>query len=131
MKRFLIHICLLLSVLTFNCQNTTNTKATRLTSEEFQLSINNDSILLIDVRKPSEYIAGHIANAVNIDFLSEDFSSNISKLNKKKPVYIYCRSGKRSNESIIEFEKAGFSKIYDLEGGILKWESKGLETVTK
>ena len=131
MKRFLIHICLLLSVLVFNCQTKTNKNVARLSPEEFQLFINNDSIQLIDVRKPSEFVTGHIPNAVNIDFLSEDFASNIIKLNKEKPVYIYCRSGKRSNESVIEFEKAGFTKIYDLEGGVLNWKSKGLETVTK
>ena len=66
MKKFLIHICLLLSVLVFNCQTTTNKNVTRLTPEEFQSSINNDSIQLIDVRKPSEFVTGHIPNAVNM-----------------------------------------------------------------
>ena len=131
MKRFIIVICMLLSVFVFNCQTTTNKKVTRLTPEEFQSSLNNNSVQLIDVRKPSEYVTGYIPNAVNIDFLSDDFTSNIDKLNKQKPVYIYCRSGKRSGKSAIEFEKAGFTKIYDLEGGILNWMSKGLPIESK
>lgn len=131
MKRVLIFGCLLFSVLVFNCQTNTNKNVTQLAPDQFQLSINNDSIQLIDVRKPSEYITGHIHNAVNINFLADDFASNINKLNKQKPVYIYCRSGKRSGKSVIEFQKSGFTKIYNLEGGLLNWESKNFDIIVK
>ncbi len=125
MKRFLLFICFIQSILVFNCQ-TTKKNANLLSPELLQTYIsNNDSAQLIDVRTPKEYNHGYILNAVNIDFLSDDFVSEIGKLNKDKPVYIYCRSGRRSAQSVNKFKKAGFTKIYDLEGGILNWKSKG------
>lgn len=120
-----------MSALFFNCLASTNTNVIQLIPVEFKSSINNDAVQLIDVRKPSEYAAGHIVNSVNINFLSDYFTSNIGKLNKEKPVYIYCRSGKRSNKSAIEFKKAGFTKIYNLKGGILNWESQGFDIQIK
>ncbi|GAA4886065.1 rhodanese-like domain-containing protein [Flaviramulus aquimarinus] len=121
----------MLNVFIFNCQTTINKSITHHTPEEFQSFLTNDSIQLIDVRKPSEYSVGHISNAVNINFLSENFISNINKLNKEKPVYIYCHSGMRSAKSAIQFKKAGFVKIYELEGGIVNWEARGLKTTTE
>ena len=131
MKRLLKLILILLSALFINCLASTNTNVIQLIPVEFKSSINNDAVQLIDVRKPSEYAAGHIVNSVNINFLSDYFTSNIGKLNKEKPVYIYCRSGKRSNKSAIEFKKAGFTKIYNLKGGILNWESQGFDIQIK
>ena len=125
MKKYLTFIGILLSVLVFNCQ-TTKKKDGLISPDQLQTYVsNNNSVQLIDVRTPKEFADGHIPNAINIDFLSDDFSSKIGKLKKDKPVYVYCRSGKRSSESVIVFEKAGFTKIYDLEGGILNWSSKG------
>ncbi|WP_445732392.1 rhodanese-like domain-containing protein [Mariniflexile sp.] len=85
-----------------------------------------DSVQLIDVRTPQEYKEGHLRNAKNIDFLSSSFSKDINVLDKQKPVFIYCRSGKRSTKSVKEFLDAGFTEIYNLEGGILQWEAQGL-----
>ncbi|MFV0566512.1 MAG: rhodanese-like domain-containing protein [Flavobacteriaceae bacterium] len=91
----------------------------------------NEKGLVIDVRTPTEYQTGHLKNAVNIDFKSPDFVKNINKLNKTQPVYVYCRSGNRSGKSLAMFKAAGFSNVYNLDGGILKWEAEGLEVVNK
>ena len=74
--------------------------------------------------------AGHIYNAQNINFLGSTFTEDIKKLNKKDPIIIYCRSGKRSAKSIKKLLKAGFTEIYDLEGGILKWKKDGYKLNT-
>jgi rhodanese-related sulfurtransferase len=99
---------------------------THLNPKEFQSLIELEEVQLIDVRKPEEFIEGHIPNAININYYSDDFVSSIDKLDKKKPVYIYCRSGQRSANSASQFKEAGFTQIYNLEGGILKWQSDSL-----
>lgn len=91
--------------------------------EQFYSLVSNDTTQIIDVRTPKEFSEGHLQNAVNIDYYSDDFSKNISGLNIQKPVYIYCRSGNRSVKSVTLFQKAGFTKIYNLDGGIIGWEN--------
>ena len=82
---------------------------------------------LIDVRTPEEFEEGHIANALNIDFFSDNFLQNMEKLDKEKPVVLYCKSGNRSNKSVQKLKDSGFSKIYDVDGGITEWKSKGFD----
>jgi rhodanese-related sulfurtransferase len=89
---------------------------------QFKEAIFNKDVQLIDVRTPGEYEEGHIANAVNIDFYQEEsFVDTFSKMDKSKPVYLYCRSGKRSRNAAQKLADMGFSKIYDLEGGYMAW----------
>lgn len=82
----------------------------------------NKKVQLIDVRTPEEYNSGHIKDAENIDFYSEKFTTEFNKLDKQKPVYIYCRSGSRSRQTGIKLSEMGFKEIYDLEGGILNYD---------
>jgi len=84
------------------------------------------SIQLVDVRTPEEYENGHIKNAININYYGKDFSDRINKLNKDKPIYVYCKSGARSGKSAIILKNLGFKTIYDLKGGILNWDDKNL-----
>lgn len=89
-----------------------------------------DSILqLIDVRTPKEFAEGHLKGARMINFYDKDFLDQMSKLDKKKELYIYCRSGNRSGQAAEKLKNIGFTKVYDLQGGIKKWNAKGLETV--
>lgn len=118
----------MVSVFFFNCQSPTNKNVTQLSPKEFQ-SFLNDDIQLIDVRTPKEFNVDHIDYAENINFFDENFLKTINKLDKENPVFIYCRSGKRSGKSIAEFQKAGFTKIYELKGGILNWKSEGLKII--
>lgn len=75
----------------------------------------------IDVRTPFEYKKGHIKPAVNIDYMGKKFGEKFNSFDKKKPVYLYCQSGNRSSKAAWLLAKEGFTEIYDLEGGILKW----------
>ncbi|MDO7173289.1 rhodanese-like domain-containing protein [Mariniflexile sp. AS56] len=99
-----------------------NSNIKALQPETFKEQITRNNVQLIDVRTPNEFKSGHIKNAKNIDFFSKSFSNDISKLNKEKPVYVYCRSGNRSNKAANQLIKLGFTEIYDLKGGFLNWK---------
>ena len=87
----------------------------------------DSSVQLIDVRTPKEYAEGHIKHATNINFFEDNFIELMSELDKKKPIYIYCKGGSRSAKASEKLKEVGFTKIYDLEGGITKWKNEGKE----
>ena len=87
----------------------------------FNKGISNDDVQLIDVRTPEEFKDGHIENAILIDIKSVDFRDKIQKLDTEKPVYLYCKSGKRSGTASKVLKELGFKEIVDLEGGYLAW----------
>lgn len=77
---------------------------------------------MVDIRTPGEYKAGYIDDAINIDFMNlENFSIQFEKLDKTKPVYIYCHSGVRSRNASNKLLTLGFTKIYDYKGGYKEW----------
>lgn len=74
--------------------------------------------VLIDIRTPQEFSAGHLENAVNIDFFDEYFLQNFeNQVDKEKVCYIYCKSGGRAAKAMQLLENYGFTKIIHLEGG--------------
>lgn len=93
-----------------------------LTPEEFKSQISNKKVQLIDVRTPREFGSSHIKGAKNIDFYSRQFASEFNKLKKDKPVFIYCRTGSRSRHASNKLVKMGFTEIFDLQGGIVRWK---------
>lgn len=102
-----------------------------ISAEEMRSLLEADEVQLVDVRTPEEYDLGHIDDAQNIDYFSPTFDEDIKNLDKTKPVILYCKSGGRSAKCAEKMVEAGFVKIYDLEGGISKWEHKGYEVKTK
>lgn len=90
--------------------------------DDFKYSILQKNVQLIDVRTPKEYRSGHISKAVNIDvFQQSSFRPAVEKLDKNKPVYLYCRSGNRSQKAARILSDMGFDEIYDLKGGYMSW----------
>lgn len=81
---------------------------------------------IIDIRTPGEFREGHIKGAKLIDFLGEDFSGKIARLERDKPYLVHCRSGGRSTQSLDTWKKLGFKRIYHLDGGMLAWQKAGL-----
>jgi len=81
---------------------------------------------LIDVRTPEEYSSDKIENAKNLNWNDVDFESNANKLDKTKPVFVYCKAGGRSTQAANKLAALGFTEIYNLEGGIMKWNAAGL-----
>lgn len=99
-----------------------------LTPQEFHdaLAAKKD-VLLVDVRTPKEFAEGHLSGALNIDVLEPDFITEVEKLDINKPIYVYCRSGKRSAKAALILKDFGFKEIADMKGGFLQWESDGLQ----
>lgn len=93
-----------------------------VTAEEMKSILEMEDVQLVDVRTPEEHDQEHIVNSQNIDFTSPTFDDDISKLDKAKPVILYCKGGNRSAKCARKLKEAGFKKIYDLEGGISKWK---------
>jgi rhodanese-related sulfurtransferase len=75
-----------------------------------------DSRVVIDVRTPAEYAAGHIAGAQNISVEAADFASRIASLDKTAAYLVYCHSGRRSAIAADQMAAAGFSDIVDAGG---------------
>ena len=93
-----------------------------LSYDDFKNQISNNKVLLFDVRTMEEYNNGHLKGSVNIDFYEEElFNKFFKKVEKSKPIYIYCRSGNRSKKSSEKLNELGFVKVYDLEGGYKNW----------
>lgn len=96
-----------------------------VTADEFENALYDGHVQLLDVRSAEEYAQGHIANAENIDVQQPDFIDKAqAKLNHANPVYVYCRSGKRSMMAAQKLVKAGF-KVVNLRDGIVGWEDAG------
>ena len=112
-----------LVVLLFACNGAKSDKIQVVTKAEMQELLQQDAIQLVDVRTVAEYSKGSLANAQNIDFLSKSFELDIQKLDKTKPVIIFCQRGGRSAKCAKKMEALGFTKIYDLDGGYSKWEA--------
>ncbi|MFN3997148.1 rhodanese-like domain-containing protein [Algoriphagus sp.] len=92
---------------------------------EFQKMSSKKKNKVIDVRTPEEVAEGHLAGSFNINFLGENFTQEIEALNKNKTYLLYCRSGARTRRAADQMQKAGFKKIYMLEGGITAWNEAG------
>jgi rhodanese-related sulfurtransferase len=102
------------------------TTAKNISAKDFQQIIKtNESAIILDVRTPKEVAAGHLANALYIDFYDPDFKIKVSKLDKTKPILIYCHSGRRSGIAMSNLREMGFVEVYNLETGILGWNSAG------
>lgn len=93
--------------------------------EQFEKMTAKKKNMLVDVRTPEEVAEGHLPGALNINFLGENFSQEIQTLNKNKTYLLYCRSGSRTRKAADQMQKAGFKKVYMLEGGITAWNEAG------
>jgi thioredoxin 1 len=85
---------------------------------------------IIDVRTPGEFANGHIENAININWKSNDFENQISKLDKTQAVLVYCLSGARSSAAASKMRSLGFVEVYELNGGMMKWRAANLFETT-
>jgi len=88
----------------------------------------NPNFLILDVRTPEEFLGEYIENAVNLDYYSDTFRSDLDKLDKNKTFLIYCRSGRRSENALNIMKELDFREVYNMLGGIIKWKSEGLPT---
>ncbi|MBU4214074.1 MAG: rhodanese-like domain-containing protein [Actinobacteria bacterium] len=98
--------------------------------DDFATLVASDGVVLLDVRTPEEFTAGHLAGAQNIDVESGDFATRIADLDTAATYAVYCRSGNRSATAMAAMQDAGFTNVSDLSGGITAWSQAGQPVVT-
>ncbi len=132
MKSHLIFILTGLILFSNSCSNGQSSSGNKnLSAMEFSDKIKQTpSAKVIDVRTPEEFEKGHLPNALNIDCNNNDFQIQISKIDKSKPVFVYCLSGGRSSSAASKMRSDGFTEVYELNGGIMKWRAAGLPETT-
>jgi thioredoxin len=81
---------------------------------------------ILDVRTPGEFQGGALQGARNVDYNASDFEEKVGKLDKSKSYYVYCLAGGRSASAASWMRKNGFTKVFDLKGGIMAWQAAGL-----
>lgn len=123
---------LLVSFLILSCNGQTSKKIETIAPEAFAEKIKTTpNAQILDVRTPEEFASEHIENAVNVNWLGDNFVSGAEKFDKSKPVFVYCKIGGRSAKAAAKLEELGFKNIYNLEGGIMKWSAAGLSKPSK
>jgi len=109
-------------------KNTQENPIKRVDATNFNTEINGKKVQLIDVRTPREFTQGHIENAININIYDKTFTVNTDKLDKSKPIYVYCRSGVRSMKAANSLKSRGF-RVVNLNGGIGGWMRNGFKLI--
>lgn len=94
-------------------------------NEAEKLLKENKKVVVLDVRTPKEFSAGHIAGATNINFNAADFEKKLAALDKSQPYLVHCAVGGRSAKARELMKTQQFKSIYHLEGGIKAWEKAG------
>ncbi len=82
--------------------------------------------LALDVRTPSEVERGKLPNASVIDFNAPKFEQRVSLIARDKPIFVYCARGGRSAQAAAVMTRLGFTRVYNLSGGIGAWSAEGL-----
>lgn len=103
---------------------------THVDAEAASKLVDAKKVKVIDVRTPEEFQEGHIDGALNIDFHSKDFATQLGKLDKDQAYLVHCGAGGRSTSALPTLEQLGFTKIYHLDHGLKAWKSAG-KPVTK
>lgn len=82
------------------------------------VNLKNKKNVLLDVRTPEEFAAGHVPGAINIDVKNENFTQEIEKLDPKKNYYIYCKSGVRAKLATEKMQEKGFKNAKNFKDGM-------------
>ncbi|NNC46404.1 MAG: rhodanese-like domain-containing protein, partial [Winogradskyella sp.] len=107
MKKLLGITLALFVFLTTSCNDQSKDTNTLITADEMLDILQIEDAQLVDVRTPEEFNKAHIKDAQNIDYNSPTFDEDISKIDKTKPVIVYCKSGNRSAKCSKKLQKAG------------------------
>lgn len=119
MKQHFILVLLLISFVA--CSQTTEGKYHKADNNAFAAQMKNENAVILDVRTPEEYAAGHIPNAILINYNAPDFAARIDSLSKSKSYLVYCAAGGRSAKASTIMSEKGFKDVYNLEGGFSQW----------
>jgi rhodanese-related sulfurtransferase len=121
-------IALIASVLLLaGCSSSTG--AIDLGVSEFSTKVAEAGVITLDVRTPIEFAEGHIEGARLIDFQSGNFENEIAALDKNATYAVYCRSGNRSGQAVKVMQDAGFTNVFNMNGGVIEWANAGFPLV--
>jgi phage shock protein E len=81
---------------------------------------------ILDVRTPEEFALNYVKGALNIDVKAADFAKKIAKLDRDGTYLVYCKGGVRSARAMNLMKEAGFKQVYNLAGGLKKWQEEKL-----
>ncbi len=126
MKKILL-LALPLTLILVGCSSSSDLE--NLDAAAFSQKVNETGVVVLDVRTPGEFMAGHIQGAINIDVEGAQFDSEIATLDKTKTYAVYCKSGRRSAIAVGKMKDTGFTKIFNLQNGVADWQSNGLPLV--
>jgi len=115
------------ALLLAGCSSSSN--AIDLSVTEFSAKVAEAGVITLDVRTPSEFAEGFIEGARLIDFQSGNFENEIAVLDKNATYAVYCRSGNRSGQAVKVMQDAGFSNVFNMNGGVIEWANAGLPLV--
>ena len=121
--KYLVSLLFLTTTIMSCAQNNPNKSSIELTisTTAFSAAVKQPGAQILDVRTAGEYQSGHIANALQANWLDpKEFKNRTQYLDKSKIIYIYCQSGGRSASAQAALMEAGF-KVVNLEGGISNW----------
>jgi rhodanese-related sulfurtransferase len=122
--RFLIIFFIIIAV--YSCKNDAANQIKVVTVEEMNTHLQYGDVQVVDLQQEEDYNKSHLVNAANIIY-DKDFRKKLDKLDKTKPIAIYCTTGTVSPEAAKILQKAGFTNIYLLDGGIKKWMAEKRE----
>lgn len=106
-----------------------SSSANNLSVTEFSTKAAEPGVITLDVRTPGEFAEGHIEGARLIDFQSGNFENEIAALDKNATYAVYCRSGNRSGQAVKVMQDAGFTNVFNMNGGVIDWANAGLPLV--
>ena len=114
----------------YACTSQPKDKFSNLSTDQFERLITEQDVQCLDARTLEEYAAGHIEGSINIDVKdSTNFASKAEEmLDLKKPVAVYCKSGRRSRTAARILNQKGYV-VYNLDKGYLNWVELGKEVV--
>lgn len=106
----------------FSCQSSAqNSKHKDVNVTEFTTLMQDEGVVILDVRTPNEIAQGKIEGAVEINWFDGDSAEKIKALDKNKTYLVYCKSGGRSGKCVNMMSDAGFENLYNLDGGYTAW----------
>ena len=104
--------------------NTTNRTYRQISMDDAVTMMTQETgYIILDVRRPDEFAAGHIPNAINVPNESIGTSDIPELPDKDQLIMVYCRSGRRSKEASEKLVKLGYTNIVEF-GGILDWKGE-------
>ncbi len=117
MSKTILSVLFLSMIMACNAQNTS---FKQIGLDQYKKMANEKNTLVIDVRTPEEVAQGYIVGTdAFINFYDAAFDEKIAALDKKKTYIVYCRSGNRSSKALNKMAAAGFTKLYEVKGGVM------------